>query len=480
MADRVTPLREAVEPTILPSSTELEQNLIGAIFVNGAAYAAVSEKLRPEHFSNALHGRIYSAIARLAGAGSPVTAVILKAEFDRDPALIDAGGAGYLGRLIEAAVTVSNAPYYADAIIDAYRRRMLIAAADELRDRALAYNPEDTVERQIEEAGARLFDLAGEGSAANRVTSGGEAAAAALEASQNAYKAGGQLAGISSGIVALDKLVGGFAPGDLYIVGGRPGMGKTSAVGSIAWAALLSGHPTHFFSAEMTAKDLMRRMMAAMTGISASRQRRGDLMAGEWEQLMEAQRTIAGWPLTIDDGPMTLARIRQQLRQSQRRAKTALAIVDYLQLVTSGSESDTRLADVGRVSNGLKRAAKDLEIPIIACAQLSRAVEGRDNKRPMMSDLRYAGEIEQDADAIVFIYRDEVYLKDATPTPRERESDADFGARWGKWKAALEASRGKCELLVVKSRHDEPGTANVLFDGARSFIYDVPAESTLL
>lgn len=473
-AARVTPLREPDTAPQPPTNIEAEQALLGAIFVNPGMYQRVAETLFEEHFSHPVHGRIYRAIGQQIEGGAPAAdPVTLRGFFEKDPALIDMGGARYLMDLLESAVSVANAPYYAETIVDCYRRRVLIDEGQDLVTRAYRFDADDSVDRQIEEAGGRLFDLSEIGiSGRPRVTSGGEAAALALDAAQRAYREPGKLAGISSGIARLDRLVGGFAAGCLYIIGGRPGQGKTALVGSIVWAAAEAGYPTHFFSGEMSGPELTARLMAALSSVSASKQRRGDLLPSDWDALHAAQRRIAAWPLTIDDGPMALPRIRQQLRYGKRRQRTALAVVDYLQLVASGTDSESRLADVGRVSNGLKRAAKDLDIPIIACAQLSRGVEVRDDKRPMMSDLRYAGEIEQDADAIMLLYREEYYLSKAEPRQNPSEPDLKYQERHALWAHALDASRGKAEIGVAKNRHDREGVAHVRFDADRTYFHD--------
>ncbi len=478
-ANRVTPLRESAPPPLPPANVEAEQALLGAIFINNGAYSRVNDRLYQEHFANAVHGRIYAAIGRLIDEGAPANPVTLKNLFDQDGALAEIGGAAYLARLAESAVTIINASYYADTIIDAYRRRLLITLGEDVITRAYTYVGDDPVEKQIEESGSRLFDLSeigGTGLDRPRVMSGGDAAAAALDTAQRAYREPGKLAGISSGVVALDKWVGGFAPGDLYIVGGRPGQGKSSLMNSFAWAACEAGHAPLIFSGEMTAPQLMARLMAALSEVSAGRQRRGDLLPSDWERLNEAQQKIAQWPLVIDDGAMTLPRIRQQTRFKKRRNKTDLVMIDYLQLVNSGTETDSRLADVGRVSNGLKRMAKDLDIPIVALAQLSRAVEAREDKRPMMSDLRYAGEIEQDADAIMLLYRHEYYLSKAEPRQNPSEPDLKFQERHAQWSNALHEAKGRAEILVVKNRHDREGVAHVMFDAERSFFHD-PTEA---
>ena len=467
-----------------PSNTEAEQSLLGAILVNNRAHAAVADALYQEHFFDPVHGRIYAAVGDLIERGAEANPVTLRPLFERDPALAAVGGAQYLVMLVHAAVTVVNAPYYAELIVDAYRRRVLIAQGQEIIARASAADRDDPVDRQIEEAGSRLFDLgeigAPQAGGRKRVLTLQEAAAEALDATQRAYREPGKIAGIGSGIAALDKIVGGFAGGDLIIGGGRPGAGKSSLMNSVTWAALEAGHAVHIFSGEMTSVQLAARLLAAISGISAGKQRRGDVTPSEWTTLFEAQTRVAAWPLVIDDGPLVLSRIRQQARAVKRRQSTRLVMIDYLQLMRgAGGDDDgisggfeSRNMEVGRISNALKRMAKALDVPIIALSQLSRRVEDRDDKRPMMSDLRNAGELEQDADVVMLLYRHETYLSKAEPQQRQNETEESYANRRRAWHEALEQSRGAAEIIVAKCRHDRTGTAHVRFDGERSFFHD--------
>lgn len=458
-----------------PTNASAEQALIGAVLVNNTAYHRVSNTLYEEHFAVPLHGRIYAAIGRLIEQGHEANAVTLKNLFEQEKAIGDINGGKYLALLIESAVTVINAPYYAETIIDCYRRRVLIGVAQEIEKRAGEVSLDDPVDSQIEDTTTRLFELADVGMTSTRQTriSGAEAAEQAINKAQRAYAEPGALSGISSGIQSLDRLIGGFAAGDLYIVGGRPGMGKSSLLVSLAWASAEAGYPTIIFSGEMTADQLMARVLAALSGVSASRQRRGDLTASDWDALIAAKARLHNWPLVIDDDVLVLPKLLQRLRQWRRlrRESRLLVMVDYLQLISTGRD-ETRLAEVGRVSNSLKRAAKELDLALIAAAQLSRQVESRDDKRPMMADLRYAGEIEQDSDAVIFIYRHEVYLSRAEPVAKPGESDIDFQRRHSIWLNALEDSRGGADLIVAKNRHDAEGIARVRFDAGRSFFYD--------
>ncbi len=462
---------ESGTPT-LPANVEAEQGLIGAILINSIAYGKVSEFLAPEHFSVPVHQRIFSAIGKLIERGQIPDPIMLKNLFDQDGALIDIGGAAYLAQLARSAVTIINSEFYGRAILECWQRRELIAQGQDIVSRAFRYDQDDQVEKQIADADERLVDLT-IASTSRHAVSLADAADQSLETTQAAYRDPRDHAGVSSGIVALDRIVGGFIGGNFIVLGGRPGQGKSALLNSVAWAALLNTVPVHIFSGEMKAAELSSRLMAAMSGVSASTQRRGNMTAGQFSDLMAARDALQGWPCLIDDRPMTLGHIRQQARAVKRRQKTGLIFIDNLQLVRIGSDDEAnRNFEVGRVSNALKALAMDLDVPIIALSHLSRDLERRDDKRPMMADLRNAGEIEQDADVVMLLYRHEFYLEKAEPVPREREGDQDFGARWGKWKNALESSRGKAEIICAKVRHDSTGTANVLFDGARSFFHD--------
>lgn len=469
------PLRESDTTPIPPINTEAEIALLGAILVNNTAYGRVSDILKPEHFGNAVHGRIYTAIGLLIEKGGPADPVTLRGQFDQDGALAAIGGVEYLIRLVESAVTILNAPFYAETIIDCWRRRELILLGQDIVEYGFRFDPEDPVDRQIETAGEKLVDLA-EASTdrRRRAVSAKEAVAQSIEATQEAYRNDGKLAGISSGLPALDAIVGGFGPGDLDVIGGRPSSGKSTLALTLAYAAVGQKKPVHIFSGEMSAAQLGSRLLATVSGVGAGRQRRGALSQEEWNNLLWAQQQMAAWPLTIDDGPLLLPRIRQEIRRLRRKATTeALIIVDHLQLVRLGAdEQGPRFAEVERITNGLKATALDIGCPIIALSQLSRDVESRDDKRPLMSDLRNSGSIEQDADVIMLIYRSEIYLEKAEPTKRDREGDLEFRERWSKWSDALEKARGTADVLIPKVRHDKPGTAHLRFDGDRSLFYD--------
>jgi replicative DNA helicase len=472
---RVTPLREdpdwAPQP---PSDVEIEQALLGAMLLNSVAYQRVAGFLRAEHFYVPVHQRIFGTIGKLIEQGVEANPITLHRLFDQDAALTEVGGALYLARLAEAAVTIIGAESYGRIILDLHARRELIAIGQEIVADAYRADLDNPADTQLDRATTRLFDLAEvSGISRRRASTAADAASRAINAASEAYRLDGAVAGVSSGIGPLDKIVGGFGGGDLVIVGGRTSHGKSTLATTIASAAAKRGQMVHLFSGEMTASQLASRIIASLSGISAGRQRRGSVEAGDWDALLAAHTQMASWPLLIDDGPMVLSRIRQQIRQVKRRQNTAIAIVDYLQQVSSSEDHSgdrNRNIEIGKITGALKATAQELDIPIIALSQLRRV--DRDDKRPRIEDLRESGSIEQDADAVILVFRNELVIADAEPVMLPKEGDLDFQNRHAKWANALEASRGRAELIVAKNRYDRPGVARIRFSGARSEFYD--------
>lgn len=485
--NRVTPLREdpalsGGEEAVPPSNTEAEQALLGAILVNNVAYSRVVEFLMPEHFANAVHGRIYAAIGKLIDRGQVADPVILKSVFERDGSLVAVGGAQYLARLAESAVTIINAEHYGRALHDLYVRRELIEIGRGVVTDAYHEQVGETGSEQIEAATEKLYALADSAHIDRKTTvTGAQAGELAIDAAKVAYQRPGTLAGLSSGIASLDRILGGFVEGDFDIVGARPSQGKSTLLRTISASALREGRQVLFFSGEMSARQQGAGFLAMLSGISTSRQRRGDLDGADWPEIIDAQRVLASWPLIIDDGPMILSRIRRRIRESRRKEKI-LVLIDYIQLMRLGGDdsSESRNFEVGRISTALKRTAVEFDVPVIAASALSREVERRDDKRPMMSDLRNAGELEQDADSIMLLYRHETYLSKAEPQQRPNEGEVDYSKRHAIWSSALEDSRGRAEIHIPKNRHDRPGTARVRFDGGRGLFYDPQDEGDLL
>jgi len=492
-SSRITPLRDpdlAIEPGRVPqppANTEAEQALLGAILVNNVAYARVSEFLLPEHFGNAVHGRIFAATAKLIERGQIANPVTLKNLFDQDGALAEIGGAQYLARLAESAVTIINAEHYGRTIHDLHLRRELITIGQDVVTDAFRHDLDDLATEQIERAEQKLFELATAGQAEGGFQPFTTALTTAITLAQAAFKRDGKTVGVASGFVDLDKKLGGLHPSDLIILAGRPSMGKTALATNIAFAAAKAYRPARgadgkidlsrgaedgavigFFSLEMSAEQLATRILAEESGTSSDRIRRGDVRREDFDKFVAASQRLAAVPMYIDDTPaLSVGALRTRARRLKRQQGLGLIVIDYLQLLRPSTQSramENRVQEVSDITRGLKAIAKELDVPVLACAQLSRAVEQREDKRPMLSDLRESGSIEQDADVVMFIFREEYYLSRTEPTRRPEESEDKFNDRYDRWKERCEATFGTAEIIIAKQRHGPIGTVKLHFE----------------
>jgi replicative DNA helicase len=457
----------------LPHNFEAEQALLGAILMNNAAYHQVADFLRAEHFADPLHGQLYDALAKLLSRGQVANAITLKAYVEQNQVLREAGGAKYLAGMVASSVHVLGAASMAKVITDAAARRRIIRITDEAR--TAAYKPAvgDTAGDQLERLERQLYDVASD------QTEGGfqnstQVLAKTLRTAEAAHQRTGKIAGISTGLPSLDRLLGGLHRSDLIILAGRPSMGKSALASNIGFNAARayrteetgSGQTTSdgarvgIFSLEMSAEQLMTRIVAEQAGVPSERIRRGELTNAEVDRVMSIGTALEGLPLFIDETPaLSIGALRTRARRLKRQHGLELIIVDYLQLVASG-RTDGRVQEVSEISRGLKTLAKELDVPVLALSQLSRAVESRVDKRPLLSDLRESGSIEQDADVVMSVYREEYYL--------ERGSDAD--------RARLADVAGKAELLIGKQRHGPTGIVHLRFDGATTKFSDATAD----
>jgi replicative DNA helicase len=486
-SSNVTRLRpDDAEPSYRapPVNIEAEQALLGAILVNNAAYHRVSEFLRPEHFAEGVHGRIYEAICKLVERGQIANPVTLKGIFDQDNALTEIGGSAYLGRLAASVITVINAEDYGRTIYDLHLRRQLITVGEEVVNGAYKHDIELDATAQIEMAEKKLFDLAESGIATGGFQAFQLSLANAILQAEAAFKRDGKTAGVSSGFTDLDKVLGGLHPSDLLILAGRPSMGKTALATNIAFnAAKLyrrkqtqdgrilaeDGAVVGFFSLEMSAEQLAARVLAEESGVSGDRIRRGDVSHDDFDKFVQASQRLATVPLYIDDTPaLSIAALRTRARRLKRQHGLDLIVVDYLQLLQgtgSARSSENRVQEISEITRGLKAIAKELEVPVIALSQLSRAVEQREDKRPQLSDLRESGSIEQDADVVMFVFREEYYLGRAEPMRRPEESEEKFNDRYERWKSRLEEVHATAEVIISKQRHGPIGTIRLRFEG---------------
>ncbi len=472
---------DALPQRLPPHNFEAEQALLGALLLNNKAYERVSEFLRPEHFAHAAHGRIFAAAGRLIERGQIANPTTLKGFFEQDGALTEVGGTEYLARLAASAISIINAEDYGKLIFDLYMRRELIALGEEVVNEAFTPNLETSALDQVAQTEARLYELATTGQIEGGFQSFDTVLVTAIAAAEAAHKRGGGLAGVPTGLSDLDKRLGGLHPSDLIILAGRPSMGKTALATNIAFNAAkryryetnaqgqrktTDGGQVAFFSLEMSADQLATRILAECTGIMSHKIRQGDLDDQEIQRIIQASQELQTLPFYIDDTPaLSIANVRTRARRLQRQKGLDKIVIDYMQLLRGAGRVESRVQEISEITRGLKALAKELHIPVIALSQLSRAVEARDDKRPQLSDLRESGSIEQDADVVMFVYREQYYLERAEPGRRPDEDETKFGTRYAGWQQRLEEVWNTAEAIVAKQRHGPVGTVRLYFDG---------------
>jgi replicative DNA helicase len=481
----VTPLRDGGGTyRTPPHNIEAEQALLGAVLVNNAAFHRVAEFLLPEHFAEAVHGRIFAAIAKLIERGQIANPVTLKNLFDQDGALAEIGGAQYLARLAANAVTIINAGDYGRTIYDLHLRRQLITIGEDVVNEAHEHDLEQDARRQIEIAEKRLFDLATTGQFDGGFQPFKQALTEAIHMAEAAFKRAGRTTGVSTGFTDLDKLLGGLHPSDLVVLAGRPSMGKTALATNIGFHAARhfrqerrddgtkvteDGAVVGFFSLEMSAEQLATRILSEESAVASDRIRRGDVSHEDFDRFVQASQRVATVPFFVDDTPaQTIAGLRTRARRLMRQQGLGLIIIDYLQLVRGGGDRngpENRVQEISEITRGLKALAKELNVPVVALSQLSRAVEQREDKRPMLSDLRESGSIEQDADVVMFVFREEYYLSRSEPMRRPEESDEKFNERYDVWQKRLEQVHATGEVIIAKQRHGPIGKVTLRFNG---------------
>jgi len=459
-----------------PHNTEAEQALLGAILVNNNAYEKVSDYLRPEHFYDPVHERIYAAIGTLINRGQIADPKTLRGVFENDPALVTVGGAQYLGDLAASVITIINAADYGQLIHDLHLRRQLIELGEDVVNDAYRQDLEDPATKQIESTEQRLFELAKTGELDRGFIKLEKSLTASLKLAEEAYKRDSHVTGITTGLRDLDRKLGGLQKSDLVILAGRPSMGKTALATNIAFNAARAqtdtggkeGSAVAFFSLEMSSEQLATRLLGEHANVPSDKIRRGEIKQDDFSKFLEATKILSRAPLYIDDTPgLTVAALRTRARRLKRLVpQLGLIVIDYLQLLHGSSRrDDNRVQEVSEITRGLKGLAKELEVPVLALSQLSRAVESREDKRPQLADLRESGSIEQDADVVMFIYREEYYHARSEPTRRQDEGDEKFNARHERWQRRGEEVRNIAEVLIAKQRHGPIGTVPLHFDG---------------
>jgi replicative DNA helicase len=442
----------------VPFNLDIEQAVLGALLVWNDALDDVSF-LGMEHFFDPLHQAIFSAITRAAKAGRRATGATLALEFAKSEPVNGATTVPqYLGTLGAHAATRRQLPEYAQTIVDLAVRRWLILAAEDLaldaREAALDVSPRTL----IEDAESRLFALAETGAQESAtVLTFQQAMAEAIDDANNAYK--NKSSGLKTHISDLDVKLGGMQPTDLIVLAGRPGMGKTALATNVAFNVAQNGVGVAFFSLEMSAKQLALRVLSERIEVPSSRIRVGRVSEKEIGDLVRKAGELSSLPLFTDQlGGATIAQVVSRARRLKRKHNIGLIVIDYLQLMQAARRRENRVQDITEITTGLKALAKELKVPVLALSQLSRETEKRENKRPQLSDLRESGSIEQDADVVLFAYREEYYVKNQEPPANEV-------AKYLEWQAKLAAVSGKAEVIIGKQRHGETGTVLLAFSG---------------
>ncbi|MDR1476774.1 MAG: replicative DNA helicase, partial [Rickettsiales bacterium] len=435
------------------------------------AWEKVGEFLRPEHFIESAHRKIYGACAKLIEKGHLADAITLKNYFESAGEL-EGFDPQYLSDLASSAVSIVNAYDYGRLVYDLALKRDLIGIGTDIVNDAFGGGEGEAARGQIEKAEQKLYDLATEGEADAGLVGFDETLKSSMGSIEQAYRNDGSISGISTGFDVMDKKLGGLHPSDLVVIAGRPGMGKTALGLNIAFNAAnevlnkrappkLSG-PVAFFSLEMSSDQLAARVLSFSAEVQGHKMRTGGITEEEFTKIAEHSRALATLPLFIDDTPdITVSGIRTRARRLKRvHGGLALIVIDYIQLISTpgGRKSDSRVQEVSEITRQLKVLAKELDVPVIALSQLSRLVEQRDDKRPLLSDLRESGSIEQDADIVMFVYREAYY--------EERKEPEDTGSEeYLKWKSKMDRVRNKAEIIVAKQRHGPTGTVEVSFVG---------------
>ncbi len=461
----------------MPYNLEAEQALLGAILADNRIYEKVAEFLLPEHFMDPVHGRIYSAIIKLLERGQLANAVTLRQYFEKDEGLAAVGGVDYLAGLEANVVSFNSAADYGTAIFDSFLRRELIEIGSDIVGQAATPDLEVDAQGLIEGTEQRLFNLASKGVANSGPISFQESLKQAIATAEAAYKRDSHITGVTTGFRDMDKLLGGLHPSDLIILAARPSMGKTAFATNIAFNAAKAflkssgkeGGRVAFFSLEMSAEQLALRILSEQTEIPSEKIRRGEIREGDFPKFVTLSQELQRLHLYIDETPgLSVMGVRTRARRLKRTSGLDMIIIDYLQLMSGNSKSrneSNRVQEVSEISRGLKALAKELQVPVIALSQLSRKVEERDDKKPQLADLRESGSIEQDADMVMFIYREEYYLKRSEPGRHAGETDEKYNERYAAWQQRLEKIYNVAEVIIAKQRHGPIGSVHLFFDG---------------
>ena len=448
----------------LPHNIEAEQALLGSVLVSNDIYYEISTLINPQKFFDPMHAKIFEAIEKLISKSLLANPITLKNYFEKEQGLQELGGQEYLVKITKFSTTVRQSIDYAKIVHDMYVRRELIKISDTISDNVSRTELDSNGEDIIEKTEKSLYDLAERGTFNQSFIKFENALDQTIKMAEKAYKNDAGIVGVPTGLTELDDRLGGLHNQDLVIIAGRPSMGKTALATNIAFNAAKNiekkgtKSTVAFFSLEMSSEQLSTRILSEQSRIKSNDIRRGKVSEQEFEKFIETSKNIFELPLYIDETPaIAIYTLINRARRIKRLFGLDLVVVDYIQLMRSGNKrNDGRVQEISEITQGLKALAKELNVPVLALSQLSRAVEQRDDKKPQLSDLRESGSIEQDADVVVFVYREEYYLERKEP----RAGTVDHG----EWQSKMNDILGMAELMIGKHRHGPTGNIKVEFE----------------
>ncbi|HJN53994.1 MAG TPA: replicative DNA helicase [Flavobacteriaceae bacterium] len=482
MASEIKNLKENDDDLrIAPMNIEAEQAILASLLSRNSAYERISDFLKPEHFYDDINGKIFEAIAKLLENNQLADPLTLKNYFLQKDEMELIGGDRYLIELAKNSTILSNTEEYGKLIYDLYQRREILKISDEITNEANSCDIETKASQIIEKAEVKLYNLSSTGNINQDFKKFSLSLKDAINSAESAYKRDGQLSGIPTGFADLDDLLGGLHKTDLIILAGRPSMGKTALATNIAFkmANINSMNDENkknvvgFFSLEMSSEQLAPRILAEDSSISSEKIRRGLFNSNDFQKIVKSSQTLTGLSLYIDDSPnLSISALRTRARRLKRRYGLDIIVIDYLQLIRPTlNRPDNRVLEIAEMTRNLKSLAKELNIPVLCLSQLSRQVEQRDDKRPQLSDLRESGAIEQDADVVMFIYREEYYTERKEPSPGTED--------YQKWQERMSKIHNVAEVLVSKQRHGPIGKVNLHFEGSTTKFSNLSKSQTL-
>ena len=471
----------------MPQNLEAEQSLLGSILFDNKILEDLPTNFNSQYFFDPLHANIYDACISLTNVSRLADPLTLKNYLNDNNLNKDIDIEKYLLDLREGVLSLTKAKSYAEEIKNCYIRRSLIRIADDLIDKSINPKIEVTPDQEISETEEKLYNLAEK----DKINSGPIDFKSVLTSATNqineAFTRKGKLSGVDTGFSGLNRQLGGLNKSDLIVLAGRPAMGKTALATNIGFNAARSNNTSQndsilIFSLEMSAEQLAQRILAEQTTIDSHKLRNGDINEKEFAKLVATQNDIYNLPFFIDDTPaISVGQIASRARRLKRTSGLGLIIIDYIQLIqgSKASEAQGRVQEVSNITRGLKSVAKELNVPILALSQLSRAVEQREDKRPILADLRESGSIEQDADVVMFVYREEYYLDKSEPSQRENENQENFNERFTKWQDRRNSAEGKAEIIISKQRHGPTGIIQVQFEAKYTRFMDLAQDNRL-